>query len=382
MPAIISITTDKYYGGIASSLISYSHSLAMLGIRHIVCLPKSAPICADLKAIDTVEIIHLPAWLGFHLATGCIFHGRLRALLNSAPLLLIHNARLVKALASYKGEHYLINHSGKMRAIDSAEHVIFLTKAACNKALSWLEDRGQDKSRWPQFHIIPHGFDVTPPIKNAAKDIENKSQIKNQLKSGENNQKNTRGKKPFHVISAGRFVEKKGFIDLIDAAKLLEDRQIKCQFSLYGSGALEAVLKERIDNLKLTNISIFGWSDNLADVFAEADLFCLPSRDEPFGLILGEAMKAGLPVIATDTHGPLEILNADINNRDKALTNGGVIVKKADPQALAQAIESFCLNPEGTKKAGLAARARIKTNYSLEKLAERLAKLSAGKLGA
>jgi glycosyltransferase involved in cell wall biosynthesis len=51
--------------------------------------------------------------------------------------------------------------------------------------------------------------------------------------------------------------------------------------------------------------------DDLARVYASADVFTFPSRNETFGLVMLEAMACGTPVAAYPVDGPLEVLRAD-----------------------------------------------------------------------
>src|SRR5699024_1722403 len=57
-------------------------------------------------------------------------------------------------------------------------------------------------------------------------------------------------------------------------------------------------------------VEFCGWIDNVREFLNQTDIFILPSLDEPFGIVLLEAMALGLPIITTCTHGPLEILNS------------------------------------------------------------------------
>ena len=83
-----------------------------------------------------------------------------------------------------------------------------------------------------------------------------------------------------------------------------------------GDGAETAALTELTHRHGLGDrIAFPGWQDDTAAFFDSIDVFCLPSLHEPFGIVLLEAMAQALPVIATDSEGPSEILH-DGNRRD------------------------------------------------------------------
>ena len=56
-----------------------------------------------------------------------------------------------------------------------------------------------------------------------------------------------------------------------------------------------------------------GWVDDKPAFFAGIDVFCLPSHHEPFGIVLIEAMAQAMPIVATDSEGPSEILRDGID---------------------------------------------------------------------
>lgn len=160
------------------------------------------------------------------------------------------------------------------------------------------------------------------------------------------------------VIGAmGRFVAKKGFDVLIEALRRVET---PWRAVIAGDGAEAAALQELARRHGLDGqIEFPGWQDDVGVFFDEIDVFCLPSLHEPFGIVLLEAMAQALPVIATDSEGPLEILR---NGAD------GIVVAKGDPAALAAAIERMLGDSDTARAMGLKAHAVVRENYSLSLL--------------
>ena len=58
-------------------------------------------------------------------------------------------------------------------------------------------------------------------------------------------------------------------------------------------------------------IRVLGYvpDDELINIINAADIVCIPSRNEPFGIVTLEAWAAGKPVVATDVGGPSEIID-------------------------------------------------------------------------
>ncbi|MDE3036095.1 MAG: glycosyltransferase family 4 protein, partial [Nitrospirota bacterium] len=75
---------------------------------------------------------------------------------------------------------------------------------------------------------------------------------------------------------------------------------------------------------------------DLAERMRAADLFVLPSRSEAFGIVLAEAMDAGLPIVASRVGGIPGLVEAD----------NGLLVPPEDPAALAWAIRELLADPE------------------------------------
>ncbi|MFN4263438.1 MAG: glycosyltransferase [Thioalkalivibrionaceae bacterium] len=116
--------------------------------------------------------------------------------------------------------------------------------------------------------------------------------------------------RPLTMVGLGRLVHKKGFDVVLEALARLRVRNPRLTFELAGDGPERASLEERCALLGLRDAVVFhGWVDDVAEFLDRGDLFVLPSRDEPFGIVVIEAMARALPIIATRTDGPLEILD-------------------------------------------------------------------------
>lgn len=100
----------------------------------------------------------------------------------------------------------------------------------------------------------------------------------------------------------------------------------------------------------------------LERAYADADIFCLPSVEEGFGMVLGEAMVAGLPVVATNVTGASELIESG---------REGILVPPADVPALRDALRALIDDSQRRAQMGAAARARLKQGFSWDDYAER-----------
>ena len=110
----------------------------------------------------------------------------------------------------------------------------------------------------------------------------------------------------------GRMVTKKGFDVLIRACGLLRAQGLDARLLLGGAGSefepLQALARECGMQ---RHVQFVGWVDSVAEFLDRVDVFVLPSRDEPFGIVLLEAMAAGLPIVSTRTDGANEIFTEE-----------------------------------------------------------------------
>lgn len=121
------------------------------------------------------------------------------------------------------------------------------------------------------------------------------------------------------VGGVGRLAEKKGFDTLIEAFKRANLADAK--LVILGEG------RERrsLERLCTERVSLPGFRVNIKDYYQAFDVFVCPSIIEPFGLVILEALDAGVPVISSDTAGPRETLER----------YPGTLVPAGDVEALA-----------------------------------------------
>lgn len=147
----------------------------------------------------------------------------------------------------------------------------------------------------------------------------------------------------------GRVCTQKGQEDMVEAALLL--RQTRPESTILMIGALEdTALYQRLsariaDHNATDRIRFCGHLPDIAPAYAALDILAAPSRWEGFGLMLVEAMAAGLPIIASNVGAIPEV------------TAGAArLVPPGDPAALARAIAGF--DPPARAQAAKAGRHR------------------------
>jgi len=156
----------------------------------------------------------------------------------------------------------------------------------------------------------------------------------------------------------GRLHVNKGIDVMVRTMALLKAQGVAAVLKIAGDGPEMPHLTRLIIEAGISDrVSFAGWIEEPADYLHGLDLFVLPSRVEPFGLVVAESMAAGVPVVATDIDGPQEIL------QHGAL---GQLCAAEDPEALAAAIHTALGNWNATLDKARAAQAHALSQFSLE----------------
>jgi glycosyltransferase involved in cell wall biosynthesis len=103
------------------------------------------------------------------------------------------------------------------------------------------------------------------------------------------------------LLYSAKFDARKCPQDMLRAAAQLNAEGANFHLAMIGSGALEAELRAMADTLGLENVHFHGFVNQaeMPRIYGVCDVFVLPSRDEPWGLAINEAMCAGLPIVAS-----------------------------------------------------------------------------------
>ncbi len=118
------------------------------------------------------------------------------------------------------------------------------------------------------------------------------------------------------VLFVGRIVYQKGPDLLVEAIPYILKYYNNAKFAFVGDGEMRWGLEEKVSNMGISFAtrfigSVSGW--RLTDLYKACDVVCVPSRNEPFGIVILEAWSAGKPVVASSNGGPSEIIWHDVN---------------------------------------------------------------------
>ncbi|MDC0459758.1 glycosyltransferase family 4 protein [Crocinitomicaceae bacterium] len=115
--------------------------------------------------------------------------------------------------------------------------------------------------------------------------------------------------KIIHAVCVGSLVDKKNQAFLIPIVSYLKTKGYSCKINVLGDGPNKKSLKLKIDSSKLNEeIILHGNVKNVEEFMHNAEFHIHPATYEPFGLVLLEAMAAGLPVISLDGKGNRDII--------------------------------------------------------------------------
>jgi glycosyltransferase involved in cell wall biosynthesis len=156
------------------------------------------------------------------------------------------------------------------------------------------------------------------------------------------------------ILYCGQLIERKGVRTLLEAFVTVADEIPELTLQFVGEGSLRQSLTERVPLRLRERVEFAGFQsvDQLPRIFAAADLFVLPSLHDGWGVVVNQALAAGLPIVCSSAVGAAADLVSPGWN--------GSIVHPADAVALARAIRDLASDRERRAAIGENSRARAR----------------------
>ena len=154
-------------------------------------------------------------------------------------------------------------------------------------------------------------------------------------------------------LYVGRLWELKGIFELTAAYARMRSAGVSAALVIVGDGRDEGRLRADIASRELDGITFAGFvqREDLPRWYAAADVLVFPTRGDTYGMVVDEAMAAGLPVISTTAAG--EIGTRVVEGET------GWLVPARDPEGLAQAMASAVRDPAAVSRMGRTASKRM-----------------------
>jgi len=161
------------------------------------------------------------------------------------------------------------------------------------------------------------------------------------------------------VTCVGRLTRQKGLFDLLRAASLTREAVPEARFLLVGRGELLPALRAHAARLHLdSRVRFLGFRRDVPRILAGSHLLALPSHWEGFGVVLVEAMSAGLPVVGTRAGAIPEVV---------ADGETGLLAPPGDAQDLATALVRVLADPDLADRMGQAGRRRVAREFAIDR---------------
>jgi glycosyltransferase involved in cell wall biosynthesis len=148
----------------------------------------------------------------------------------------------------------------------------------------------------------------------------------------------------------------------IEALQTLPDaRCVIVGGSQFGEDDYEAELHSLAEQLGVSDrVTFLGHRSDVADIMASVDAYCHPSTSpEPFGMAVLEAMREGLPIVATNAGGIPELIQQDVT---------GILVERNSASAISDAMSTFIEQPQRASYMGQQAKEVASQRFSVDQM--------------
>lgn len=162
------------------------------------------------------------------------------------------------------------------------------------------------------------------------------------------------------IITVARLAPVKGLQHALAAAAQLKKQRVPFTWLFVGQGPLLQELQAQTQSLGLADrVRWLGFQSDIPGLLAAADVFVLPSLQEALGLVLLEAMAAGLPIVASQVGGIPELIEPG---------KQGFLVPPGDSSQLAAAIGVLLADRQRAAVLGAAGREKILAQFTVQNM--------------
>jgi len=346
---IVNIILTSQLGGAETVFLDYIRVFQKLGHENLAILKDDAPYVSEVKKLG-IEVKQTSNNYGFY---DLIAVNNIKKIIQNfeADLVVCHMGRSMvlarKAINSLKEKQIMqisVNHSDNVKRSIGSDVVISINKEIFFNTIE--SGQSEDKS-----FVVPNAIDIS--------DVDEKIEKINLEKQ-----------KEITIGLIGRFDRTKGFDYVIKSILLMDKRNEEktIKLKIAGDGYFKKDLEKIVVEEGLEDrIEFCGWVEHKKEFFDSIDIFVLPSLNEPFGLVLLEAMKYHKPIITTDCDGPKEIL---IDKKEAIFVPRDPL--RHIPVKIADAITSLIKDKKLSNDIVKNAHDRLIKNYSYDALEARL----------
>jgi glycosyltransferase involved in cell wall biosynthesis len=167
------------------------------------------------------------------------------------------------------------------------------------------------------------------------------------------------------VMTVCRLFRSKGVTELVQAMDDLRDDVPDALLLVVGQEMEAGYLDELRTMVRAAGLAervrFLGLRDDVPALMAAADVFAMPSRWEPFGLVYAEAMAMALPVVALDNGGTVEVVDDGVT---------GLLSAPDDAPALAANLRTLLSDPARRTEFGRRGRERVEQRFTTRRMAD------------
>lgn len=165
----------------------------------------------------------------------------------------------------------------------------------------------------------------------------------------------------FHILYPARLSPQKDPLLMLEVAAALRARGVRFRLHVVGDGELASAVRARIDALRLgESVALHGERLDIAPWYAACDAVLMTSAFEGLPYVIYEAMAMATPIIAPDLGGASELVTPG---------TGVLVSPRDDVAAYATALAALAADPDRRAEIGAAARARVRAEFSLQRMA-------------